>query len=71
MGKELHDAYPAARAVFGEVSDALGRDLAALCFRGSEEELRLTENTQPCIFTVSVAAFRVLQEETGLRNNFV
>jgi len=66
MGKELHDAYPAARAVFGEVSDALGQDLASLCFQGSEEELRLTENTQPCIFTVSVAAFRVLKEETGL-----
>lgn len=67
MGKELHDAYPSARAVFEEASGALGLDLADLCFRGTEEQLRLTENTQPCIFTVSVAAFRVLEGETGLR----
>lgn len=67
MGKELHDAYPAARAVFEEASEALGTDVAALCFRGTEEELRLTENTQPAIFTVSVAAFRVLVQETGSR----
>jgi [acyl-carrier-protein] S-malonyltransferase len=67
MGKELHDAYPAARAVFEEASEAAGMDIASLCFRGSEEDLRLTENTQPAIFTVSVAAFRVLDEETGIR----
>lgn len=67
MGKELYDARPAAREVFEEASDAVGLDLAALCFRGSEEELRMTENTQPCIFTVSVAAFRVLELEAGVR----
>lgn len=67
MGKELYDAYPVARAVFEEASEAAGMDIASLCFRGSEEDLRLTENTQPAIFTVSVAAFRVLVEETGLR----
>lgn len=67
MGKDLYDAYPAARAAFEEASGALGQDLAALCFRGTDEELRLTENTQPCIFTVSVAAFRVLERETRLR----
>jgi [acyl-carrier-protein] S-malonyltransferase len=66
MGKELYDAYPAAKNVFEEASDALSQDMAALCFRGTEEELRLTENTQPAIFTVSVAAFRVLAEETGI-----
>lgn len=66
MGKELHDAHPLAREVFEEASEAVGVDLAALCFRGSEEELRLTENAQPCIFTVSVAAFRVLEREAGL-----
>lgn len=66
MGKELYDSFPAARAVFAEASEALGEDLAERCFRGSEEDLRLTENTQPCIFTVSVAAFRVLEEETGV-----
>jgi [acyl-carrier-protein] S-malonyltransferase len=67
MGKELHDAYPVARRTFEEASEALSLDVAALCFRGSEEDLRLTENTQPAIFTVSVAAFRVLAAETGVR----
>jgi [acyl-carrier-protein] S-malonyltransferase len=67
MGEELHDAYPAAREVFAEASEALGFSLADLCFRGSEEDLRLTENTQPAIFTVSVAAYRVLLGETGVR----
>ncbi len=66
MGKELCDAYPVARETFAAASEAAGIDLAALCFRGTEEELRLTENTQPCIFTVSVAAWRVLERETGL-----
>src|SRR3972149_76874 len=67
MGKELHDAYPVAREVFREASEALGFSLADLCFRGSEEDLRRTENTQPSIFTVSVAAYRVLAEEAGIR----
>lgn len=67
MGKELYDAYPAARSVFDEASSAAGMDVAALCFRGSEQELRRTENTQPAIFTVSVAAYRVLEREAGIR----
>lgn len=67
MGKELHDSFASARAVFEEASDALGFDVAELCFHGSEQDLQLTENTQPAIFTVSVAAYRVLEEETGLR----
>jgi len=66
MGKELHDAYAVAREVFLEASDALSQDVATLCFRGTEEQLRMTENTQPAIFTVSVAAFRVLAAETGI-----
>ncbi len=66
MGKELYDAYPAARAVFEEASRAAGIDIPTLCFEGTEEELRLTENTQPAIFTVSVAAYRVLELETGI-----
>ncbi len=66
MGKELFDERPEAREVFQEASEALGQDVAALCFRGTEEQLRLTENTQPCIFAVSVAAFRVLERETGI-----
>jgi len=66
MGKELYDEFPAARAVFEEASDALSLDMAALCFHGTDEELRLTENTQPAIFTVSVAAFSALEQESGI-----
>jgi [acyl-carrier-protein] S-malonyltransferase len=66
MGKELYDDFPAARKAFDEASEALSQDMAGLCFRGSEEELRRTENTQPAIFTVSVAAFRALEAETGI-----
>ncbi len=61
MGKDLCDRFPAARAVFQEANEALGYDLAALCFQGPEEELKLTANTQPAILTASVAALRVMQ----------
>jgi [acyl-carrier-protein] S-malonyltransferase len=60
MGRALADAFPIARQTFEEANDALGFDLAGLCFSGPEEQLRLTEFTQPAIFTVSVAALRVL-----------
>jgi [acyl-carrier-protein] S-malonyltransferase len=60
MGRDLASAFPIARRTFEEANDALGFDLAELCFRGPEEQLRLTEFTQPAIFTVSVAALRVL-----------
>ncbi len=62
MGRELHDTYPAARAVFEEADDALGFSLSTLCFDGPEDKLRLTAYTQPAIVTVSVAAERVLRE---------
>lgn len=62
MGRELHDAFPVARAVFQEADDALGFSISKLCFDGPEEDLRLTEHTQPAILTVSVAALRVLAE---------
>jgi [acyl-carrier-protein] S-malonyltransferase len=62
MGLDLAQTYPIARQTFDEANEALGFDLADLCFNGPEERLRLTEFTQPAIFTVSVAAFRVLTE---------
>jgi [acyl-carrier-protein] S-malonyltransferase len=65
MGKELADNFAVARQVFEEACDALGFDLAALCFTGPEDELKLTANTQPAILTASVAALRVVQAETG------
>jgi [acyl-carrier-protein] S-malonyltransferase len=60
MGRDLAAAFPIARQTFEEANEALGFDLAELCFNGPEEQLRLTEFTQPAIFTVSVAALRVL-----------
>src|ERR1051325_202447 len=62
MGKALSDAYPAARRVFEEADDALGFTLSRLCFEGPDDQLKLTENTQPALLTVSAAAFAVLQE---------
>jgi [acyl-carrier-protein] S-malonyltransferase len=70
MGKELAEKHPAARAVFEEANDALGFSISKMCFEGTEEELKLTENTQPAILTVSVAVFRVLAEK-GLRPDYV
>lgn len=63
MGKELADKYPIARRTFDEADAALGYHLSQLCFEGPEDQLRLTEITQPAILTVSVAAFRVLKEK--------
>src|SRR5579863_4456211 len=65
MGGSLAESFPAARARFEEADDALGFPLSALCFDGPEEELRLTENTQPALLAVSIAAWSVLRGETG------
>src|SRR5215217_6943660 len=62
MGKELFEKLPAARQVFKEADDALGFSISRLCFDGPAEDLQLTENTQPAILTVSVAAFRAMKE---------
>jgi [acyl-carrier-protein] S-malonyltransferase len=61
MGKDLFDKYPIARQTFEEADDALGYKLSRLCFEGPEDQLRLTEITQPAILTASVAALRVLE----------
>ncbi len=62
MGRELADRFPVAAQTFAEADAALGFAISRLCFEGPEEELRLTENTQPAIMTASVAAARVLAE---------
>ena len=62
MGKSLSDNFTAARRVFEEADDALGFSLSRLCFEGPEEELKLTENTQPALLTISIAAYAVLAE---------
>jgi len=61
MGKELYDKYPMARQTFDEADEALGYKLSQVCFEGPEDQLRLTEITQPAILTVSIAALRVLE----------
>ena len=63
MGKELAEKYDIARRTFEEADEALGYKLSQLCFEGPEDQLRLTEITQPAILTASVAAFRVLKEK--------
>lgn len=63
MGKSLADAYDCAAAVFRQADDALGFPLSRLCFEGPEAALKLTENTQPALLTVSVAALAVLREK--------
>jgi len=67
MGKDLAENFAAAKLVFEEANDALGFDLAAMCFSGSDDDLKLTANTQPAILTTSIAALRVLEQETDLQ----
>jgi [acyl-carrier-protein] S-malonyltransferase len=70
MGKDLAEHHAIARRTFEEADDALGYKLSQLCFAGPEEKLRLTEITQPAILTVSVAAWRILDEK-GVKPSFV
>jgi len=70
MGRDLADNFPESRAVFEEADQALGFAISKLCFEGSDEDLKLTENTQPAILTVSVAAYRAL-ESRGIVPDFV
>ena len=70
MGKALAETFPAARRVFEEADETLGFALSRLCFEGPDDQLKLTENTQPALLTVSVAALAVLQEK-GLSPDFV
>ena len=61
MGKELSEKYPIARQTFEEADEALGYKLSEVCFNGPEDQLRLTEVTQPAILSVSIAALRVIE----------
>lgn len=66
MGAELAKAFPAAKAVFDEVDEALGQKLSLLMWEGPKDQLTLTANTQPALMAVSMAVMRVLQVECGL-----
>jgi [acyl-carrier-protein] S-malonyltransferase len=69
MGKGLAEAFPLCRATFDEADDALGESLSGLCFEGPDEQLRLTENTQPAILAMSIAVHRLV-ESHGVRASF-
>lgn len=71
MGKDLADNFSVARQTFEEADEALGFKLSGLCFNGPEDDLKLTFNTQPAILTASIAALRVVQQETGLNADCV
>jgi [acyl-carrier-protein] S-malonyltransferase len=71
MGKDLAEKYAASREVFEEADAALGFSISTLCFDGPAEDLQLTENTQPAILTVSVAALRAMQAEGLPEPDFV
>lgn len=66
MGKELAERFPAAKATFAEADQALGESLSSLCFGGPEDQLGLTENTQPATLAVAIAAFRALGHKPDL-----
>ena len=71
MGKNLAENFAVARQVFEEADEAVGFSISKMCFEGSAEELQLTENTQPAILTVSVAAWRVMRSEGFVSPSFV
>ena len=70
MGKELAENFPIADKTFDEASEALGFDIKDMIWNGDSETLMITENTQPTIVTMSVAALRVLQEK-GIKPDVV
>src|ERR1700733_12966484 len=70
MGKSLAEKFAAARAILDQADQALGFSLSEICFEGPAETLQLTENMQPALLTVSVAAWQVLDEQ-GVRPDFV
>jgi [acyl-carrier-protein] S-malonyltransferase len=70
MGRDLAANFPESKAVFDEADSALGFSITQTCFEGSEEALKLTENTQPGILTVSTAAYRALEKQ-GIVPDFV
>jgi [acyl-carrier-protein] S-malonyltransferase len=70
MGKELFENFSVAKKIFEEADDTLHFSISALCFKGPEEALKLTENTQPALLTASIAALKVLQAEKGMVPQF-
>lgn len=70
MARELLEQFPSTRMIFEETEDATRLPIRQLCNEGPEDQLQLTANQQPCILTVSVAMWKVLQQEAGLQPHF-
>ncbi len=70
MGKELYENFGVAKQIFEEADDSLHLSISELCFKGPEDALKLTENTQPAVLTTSIATLKVLQTEKGLIPQF-
>jgi [acyl-carrier-protein] S-malonyltransferase len=70
MGKELFENFSVAKQIFQEADDTLHFSVSALCFKGPEDALKLTENTQPAILTMSIGALKVLEAERGMTPQF-
>src|SRR5437867_6553740 len=71
MGRDVAEKYPAARKVFDDIDRALSFSISSLCFDGPEDQLKLTENTQPAILAVSAALHAVLEEQGATRRDLV
>lgn len=71
MGKDVAVHFPAARRVFDEIDAALGFSISRLCFEGPDDQLKLTQNTQPAILAVSSAIHAVLEERSAVRRDLV
>jgi [acyl-carrier-protein] S-malonyltransferase len=71
MGRDIAEAFPIARRTFDDIDNALGFSISDLCFNGPEEQLKLTENTQPAILAVSAAIHAVLEERGATRRDLV
>ncbi|HCX89760.1 MAG: [acyl-carrier-protein] S-malonyltransferase [Deltaproteobacteria bacterium CG_4_9_14_3_um_filter_44_9] len=71
MGKELYDNFTVARETFEEANDSLGMDIKKICFEDPNGEIGLTVNTQPAVLTASIAALRVLNQETDIQPSLV
>lgn len=71
MGKKLYEQYKEAKEIFEKADDALGYSISKICFEGPEELLRLTENTQPALLTVSYAVYRILSHRISINAQFM
>ncbi|MEA2077364.1 MAG: ACP S-malonyltransferase [Candidatus Marinimicrobia bacterium] len=71
MGNDIYQENPTAKALYDKADEVLGFSISSLCFKGPEDKLKLTENTQPAILTTSIALLKLLQEKIEIKPAFV